>query len=182
MGRMSRRRPVACLLGKTDTGSAQDRFGCPPINSEIIDEFIQENASGGPWCLWWLQHQTRPVTPGSATALPATASVSITSLSNFALEGSGRSGAPALQAARDGLRCRHGQHQSTANQALRSNTTPACPAAGVPGLQARSPAAHRDRPLRGAARVLGCGHRDRLDLRADHSLSRAPVASGDEIG
>ena len=89
---------------------------------------------------------------------------------------------PVGMPARDGLRWRHGQHRNPAIRALRGSPTTTRPAAGVSGLQTRSPAAHRDRPLRGAARVLGCGHRDRLDLRAHHSLSRAAVAPGDALG
>ena len=85
-------------------------------------------------------------------------------------------------AARDGLRWQHGQHQSTAYRALPGNATPALPArpvAGVPGLQAGPPGARRDRELRGTARVLGRGHRDRLDLRPGHTLSRAAHPSPD---
>ena len=50
-------------------------------------------------------------------------------------------------------------------------------------LHAPLPATLRNRPLRGPAGVLGRGgHRDRLDLRADHALPPAAVAPVDQVG
>ena len=46
---------------------------------------------------------------------------------------------------------------------------------GVPRLQARLYDPRRHRQLRGAAGVLGCGRRHRLDLRTHQPLPRAPV-------
>ena len=95
------------------------------------------------------------------------------------------SGTFGLHPARDRLRWRHGQHQSTAHRALPGSATTARRArraAGFPGLHAGAPAAHRDRPLRGTPRVLGFGHRDRLDQRVRHGLPRAPVAPPDALG
>ena len=70
----------------------------------------------------------------------------------------------------------------TPTNALRYAAHTARTSSPVPRLQAGPPATRRDRTLRRALGVLGRGHRDRVDLRADHFLSRAPGTPPDAVG